>query len=324
MFRNILSFFATVLLAAPVCADTWAESLFQQRFKDFGDVPRGPVLVHAFPISNQTNQAVHISSVRVSCGCVSASVAQDRLAPGESSSIQAHMDTRRFTGHKSVTIFVQFDQPQWEEVRLTVQANGREDIQINPESLAFGRVKKGSSPSMSINLNVPGFAITDVETESNYIQAAVKEQQGNSGESAYQVTATIRNDAPAGKWYSDLWLKTNSPSVPKIRVPLTVEIEPALSLSSSAVALGRVQPGDQAERKVVLRGAKPFKIIRIEGADDRWTIEDTTKESKPVHILLIKLKDADAGDAAKKFRIFTDLDEDADIELTAQAQVASR
>src|SRR5262249_3476954 len=147
---------------------------------------------------------------------------------------------------------------------------------------AFGKVKKGSAPSLSVNLSVPGLAITDVDTESGYIQASVKD----AGESGYRLTAAIRADAPVGKWYSDLWLKTNSSSVPKIRVPLTVEIEAPLSFSSSPVALGQVKPGSEAERKVVLRGAKPFKITRIEGTDDRWSVEDTTKDSKPVHVLV--------------------------------------
>ena len=42
--------------------------------------PRGPTLNHPFRITNQTGQPVHIASVRVSCGCVSANALKDDLA----------------------------------------------------------------------------------------------------------------------------------------------------------------------------------------------------------------------------------------------------
>jgi hypothetical protein len=237
------------------------------------------------------------------------------------------MDTRRFSGPKSVTIYVQFDQPQWDEVRLTVQANGRDDFGVYPDTLAFGKTKKGSTPSASVTVSFSpgnGWAVTDVQTESNYIQAVAKELQQNGAEAGYQLTATVRSDAPVGKWYSDVWLKTNSLAVPRIRVPLTVEIEPALTLSSSSVALGEVRPGAEVERKVVVRGSKPFKITRIDGIDGRWSVQDATTESKPVHVLTIKLKAGDAGELAKKFKVVTDLKEDAEVEFQANAQVIAQ
>jgi hypothetical protein len=327
MIRYSLIFTTTLVLAAPVWADSWADALFDEHAKDFGAVPRGPTLTHAFRLTNKTNQPVHISGVRVSCGCVSASAVQDHLAPGESTSIQSTMDTRRFTGFKSVTIYVQFDQPQWEEVRLSVQANGRDDISITPEMLTFGKVKKGSTSTASVNLTFPGgsgWVVSDVETESNYIQASLKEQRQDATEAGYHLTATIRADAPVGKWYSDVWLRTNSQSMPRIRVPLTVEIEPALTLSSSSVVLGEVRPGGEVERKVVVRGPTPFKITRIEGVDGQWNVQDATSESKPVHVLTIKLKAAEAGEVAKKFKVITDLKEDSEVEFVAKAQVVAQ
>jgi hypothetical protein len=324
MFRYTLIFFATLALAAPASADSWAQSLFEELSKDFGTVPRGPMLAHSFQITNKTQQPVHISGVRVSCGCVSASAAQDQLAPGQSTVINATMDTRRFTGVKSVTIYVQFDQPQWEEVRLWVQANGRDDISFSPETLAFGKVKKGTAPSASVNLNIlggGGWAIGDVQTESNYIQASVKEARRETGEVSYQLTATVRADAPVGKWYSDVWLKTTNESMPRIRVPLTIEIEPTLSLSSASVQLGDVKPGAEVERKIMVRGATPFKVTRIEGADESWSVQDNTSESKPIHVLTIKLKGNKSGELAKKFKVVTDLKEDGVVEFLAKAQV---
>src|SRR5205085_3968650 len=137
MFRFCLATAAGFVLAANAPAATWAEAMFDELVRDFGSVPRGPMLTHSYRLTNNTGHAVHVANVRVSCGCVSATAMQGALAPGQSTVVLAQMDTRRFTGPKTVTIYVQFDQPRWEEVRLSISANGRDDLTITPEAIAF-------------------------------------------------------------------------------------------------------------------------------------------------------------------------------------------
>src|SRR5947209_3729329 len=120
MFRSCLAVLIALGAASAAPAATWADAMFDELSRDFGSVPRGPTLTHHFQLTNRSGVPVHIASARVSCGCVTATVLQPDLAPGQSTSVVAEMDTRRFTGTKTVTIYVQFDRPQWEEVRLWV------------------------------------------------------------------------------------------------------------------------------------------------------------------------------------------------------------
>ena len=115
--RWVLSI-ALILASGSVQASGWAESMFEELNKDFGSVPRGPTLVHQFRVKNNTSETVHISGVRVSCGCVSASVLKSQIEPNEETSVIANMDSTRFNGSKSVTVYVSFDKPKFEEVRL--------------------------------------------------------------------------------------------------------------------------------------------------------------------------------------------------------------
>jgi Protein of unknown function (DUF1573) len=283
-------------------------------------------LSHLFRLKNNTGRTVHISGVRVSCGCVTASALDTYLAPGQSTAIQAYMDTQRFLGSKVVTIYVSFDQPHWEEVRLWVQANSRDDLVVSPEAFALGQAKRGSMPSGSVTVSFAGngqWQISDVERDSNYIQTTLRELRRDVAEVSYQVTATVRADAPAGKWYTDIWLRTNNPAMLKIRVPLTVEIESALSISPNAVQLGQVKPGTEEQRKVIVRGIKPFRITKIEGSDDQLSVRDSTSESKSVHVLTVTLKPTKAGEVNRKLKVLTDLKEEAEVEFQAKAQVVA-
>lgn len=326
MVRIFLVCLLALVAVSPARAGAWADALFEELNKDFGSVPRGPSLTHLFRLTNKTTQPVHISGLRVSCGCVTAVALEHHLPPGKSTAIQVVMDTRRFYGFKSVTVYVTFDQPQVDEVRLWVQANSRDDLMVTPEILALGQHKRGTTPSGSVTVTFYGndqWRITGVQKESNYLQPELKEVRRQGVEVVYQLTVTVRQDVPVGRWYSDLWLLTNNPALPKVRIPLTVEIQSALSVSPQTVQLGQVKIGTEAERRVLVRGAGPFKITGVLGTDDSLSVQNTTSEARPVHVLVLKLKPRRAGERTWNLRVQTDLKEEGEIEFQARAQVVA-
>jgi hypothetical protein len=275
-------------------------------------------------VANKTGGPVSITSVRVSCGCTSATVMRSYLNPGEETAVVARMDTTRFTGVKSVTIYVQFDRPAFEEVRLWVQANARNDFNVAPDSLAFGQVRRGTAAAAAVHVTFYGNGdarVVDVRSESNYIRPSLREVRRQDSEVTYELSGTLRHDAPVGKWYTDVWLRTNNPTMPQVRVPLTVEIESALSVTPEAVTLGQLRVKGEGERRVIVRGTKPFKITRVQGTDDQVLVKDNTPEAKAVHVLTVRLKAAKAGEVRRTLRVLTDLPEDNKIDFQVSALV---
>lgn len=326
MFRQSLAFVVGLCLTSPLVAASWADGMFEELSKDFGSVPRGPLLSHPFRFTNNTGMPVHIAGVRVSCGCVSAQALETNLAPGQSTAILAHMDTRRFNGVKSVTIYVQLDQPRYEEVRLWVQANSRDDVTVTPDSLTFGKIKRGSSPSTQVNITFLGSSqlqIVSALSESNYVQTSLRELRRDMAETTYQLMARLRSDAPVGKWYSDVWLTTNNPATPRIRVPLQVEIESTLTVSPATVTMGQVKVGTQTQRNVIIRGVKPFRITTVKGTDAVLSVRGTSEDSKPVHVLTVTFQPQQAGEVERTLRVITDMREEGEIEFQARATVTA-
>ena len=320
------SLISAVLLAAanPVHASSWADGMFEELSKDFGSVPHGTVAVHPFRLVNNTGSPVRITNVRVSCGCTSARALQTYLAPGQETAILAQMDTRRFYNSKTVTIFVQFDLPHFEEVRLWVQANSRDDVAFSPEILNFGKIKRGTASSAEMTVTFQGNGQTKIlgaTSESNYLQAAFKESRREGSEVAYTITAKIRPDTPAGKWYSDIWLKTNNPALPRLRIPLTIEIESFLSISPNTVILGQIKAGTEYDRKVILRGVQPFRIKGISGTDDQVRVRENNSEAKTVHVLTVTLNPTTPGQFNRTLKVLTDFQTAGEIEFNTQAEV---
>jgi hypothetical protein len=207
-------------------ATPWADALFDTLSHDFGTTPYGPPVSHVFAITNNTGQRLHMSPARVSCGCLSATVTQRELAPGQEAALVVNVDTRRFTGPLTKYVYVQFDQPQFAEVRIVIQVNIRTDVTLTPASLAFGQVAPGTEAKANVTLTIgdPGSSVTDVKCESSYIQPRVN-LVSREGGASYQVTAQLRPNVPAGSWYSTVWVSTSNPAMPRLSIPVTVEVK---------------------------------------------------------------------------------------------------
>jgi hypothetical protein len=319
------SFVGLVLLVFAAQAHAgWADGMFDEISRDFGSVPHGTTLVHPFRVVNNTGTTVRIADIRLSCNCTTARAMNTVLAPGQETAIIATMDTRRFYNSKNVTIYVRFDQPKFDEVRLWVQANSREDVSFSSDGIAFGRVKRGGAPVGKITVSFQGDGSTQVmkvRSDSNYVQPTLKEITRNGGEVTYEVAARIRSDTPAGKWYTDVWLETNKKDMPKLRVPVTIEVEAALSINPNTVTLGQVRAGAELDRKVIIRGITPFRITGISGTDNQIRVVESSSESKNVHVLTVTLNPLEPGLLSRLIQVHTDLQNGSDIEFNAQAEV---
>ena len=163
--------------------------------------------------------------------------------------------------------------------------------------------------------------ITGVKSDSNYVLPTLNLVRRDPADVTYTLTAKLRSDTPPGRWYTDVWLTTNNPSTPRVRIPLTVEVESALTVSPSTVALGQIKTGQQSERRVIVRGVSPFRITKIEGTDNNLTVRDSATEAKMVHVLTVTLQPSQPGDINRTLRVITDLPQEGVIEFNARAQV---
>lgn len=78
---------------------------------DFGEVIEGIAVVHAFVIENIGDAPLKISSVQVSCGCTTTSLAKSTLGPGESVDLEVTFDTAGFGGKMVKNIYVESNDP---------------------------------------------------------------------------------------------------------------------------------------------------------------------------------------------------------------------
>ncbi len=320
MFRYSFALIVGASLLSPAWAADGLASLFDTQVHDFGNVPVGPMLHHAFTIKNTTKDTVRIANLRVSCGCVTPSASTMVIPPGKTATVNAQMDSRRFVGTKSVIIFVLFTQPVVEEVRLEVRAFGRTDVALNPNSFAFGQMRKGTSPTTTTQITMVGDnRITEATCESGYVQLSINKPRQTEYGMTYDVTAKMRSDIPVGKWYTDVWIKTANNS--RINVPVTVEVEPTLTVAPGQLQFDVTKVGNPITKPILISGAKPFKIVDIQGGDGTFVAKDGSQgEAKLTHILRVTFSPEKQGVFAKSLQIITDLKDEGKVNLAVSGK----
>ncbi len=303
---------ALMLCALSGRASAGATDYFTELVKDFGVTPRGPVLTHYFTIHNTSKQTITLGTARVSCGCVSATILKSQLAPNETTSVVAMMDTRRIPQAntiKSVTVYVPFLAPVLEEVALRVQSIARDDLVISPESLAFGTVRKGKLSTSAVKLtlfNNTNWNITEVVSNGVYVKGSVKLANRTTTEVAYEIVATLDPECPVGNWTAEFTVKTNAPGIESLRIPVTVNVVAPIAISPDAVSLTNLKVGDSTEHRVLLQSTNPFRITKVNGGDAEVSIKTQEDEARPTQIVTLTVKPSKAGTLTRTIEILTD------------------
>ncbi len=323
MSRTLASAMSLALVLHQVaCGQEWARNMFPVRSHSFGVVARGAKTQFAFEVQNRYAVEVHIASVRTSCGCTTPSITKPTLRTYEKGAILATFNTGSFLGDRKATLTVTFDKPRYAEVQLQVRGRIRGDVEVVPSGVSFGAVDQGRTASRTIEVRRFGggnWKIREVRSSSDFISAEVLPTRLSSGQTAYRLTARLKEGAPVGYFNDQLTLVTNDRTMPYLPVHVDGQIVAPVTVSPAALFLGTVPPGQKVTRKIVVRAKQPFKIVGVRPEDDRFSfkLDDT---AKTVHIVPLTFT---AGSEVAKVVETVTVETDLGTGVTASCKVSA-
>jgi hypothetical protein len=321
-------------IGSPLEAKEWVNRMFTGSLThDFGIVARGATAEYRFALENPYMEDVHISGVRSSCGCTIPRATKTVLKTYETAEIVAEVNTRQFKDQREATITVTFDQPYPAEIQLHVSAFIRGDVVFEPGSLQFGTAVAGRSMTKQALVSYAGrkdWQIVNATPTAAFLDCKIAEQareiDANLGATKvdYDLDVTLKDNAPTGYFKEQIILRTNDPNPQTAQVAMTVEglVSAPLTINPSAVHLGIVRPGQTVDRNLVIRGNRPFKVLRADGPDDRFSFS-ASPQAKSVHLIAMKfVADGKPGKILGKIAIATNLD-DGVVEAAVDGQIAA-
>jgi hypothetical protein len=315
--------------AASARADAWTDALFPENRHDFGMVPRGVKVKHDFQLINRLSEPITIVSLRPSCGCTSGRAQSSTVGPGQSTVIEAEMDTRNFVGAKATVLFVTLVTASGREAeaRLAVSSFILSDIVLNPGAIDFGTLKRGQPATQVLSverINRPDWRFTRMVSATKSLNAQLVETGRKDGKVSYSLSVSVKPDAPAGLLRDELRLISNDPETPSIPVMVSGMIRGDLTAAPSVLSLGQVHSSAGAQGRFVVRSSRPFTIRAIEGAGDGFMTSSPDGTRGPTHVVTVAYKPEEgttSGDIRRVFRVHTDLPDEPSLDLTATLHV---
>jgi Protein of unknown function (DUF1573) len=286
----------------------WAEDMFDKLEHDFGVVARGADTKYRITFTNKYADPVHISDIRKSCGCTSATPSKMTLASREKGYVEFEMDTKKFTHQKDSSVTIVFDKPLYAEVRIPVKAFIRTDVVLTPGGAEFGPIVRGTDAERKIAIayaGVDSWTIKNVVSKNPNITAKAVETARGGGRVKFDLAITVKGDIPLGDFRDQVILVTSDAGNPYIPVLIDGKAENEYSVSPDLVDFGTMAPGVKKTMNVIVRGRKPFTIDKIESEKSAGTFEVALPaQARPIHVLpLTMIAPSEAGALTEEFTI---------------------
>ncbi len=200
------------ILGLSVAATAQAALVFEKTELDLHPDMGAPTVAAVFKYENKGDTPVHIKAVKPSCGCTTAALAKNDVAPGEKGEITAIFNIGDRTGVQVKTVTVETDDPKTPQMVLTFKATIAQMLELQP-TFVFWQANEPAQPKTIIAKASKGVTVNKVDVTSSSGDFTAKvEPGGAAGEFKIQVqpkdtakplnaTLTIKPDAKPEKVY---------------------------------------------------------------------------------------------------------------------------
>jgi hypothetical protein len=172
---------------------------------DFGSIPLNSVVAHDFPIKNVGADTLVITEVKPICGCTTAPLESDRIAPGEETNLHVQLNTKKLNGLVRKFINISCSDPVSPYLRVGLRAVINDPKQVivpSPNLADFGNILILAMPDENIIASKLGKSIL------------------KAGETT-ELTFNLSHQIGAGPVVSSLTIESAGKPETRISIPIT-------------------------------------------------------------------------------------------------------
>jgi hypothetical protein len=188
------------LLCFCIAATARAELTWEKTELELKPAIGDATAVGVFKYANKGDKPVHFKSVRPSCGCTTAALPTNDVAPGEKGEITATFTIGDRTGLQVKTVTVDTDDAQKPQTILTLKATIAQSLELQP-TLVFWQAGEDPKPKIIEAKAGPGVTIKKIDVSSSSPDFTTKVEPGAAAgefrisvqprDTAHQVNATL-------------------------------------------------------------------------------------------------------------------------------------
>jgi hypothetical protein len=248
-----LKFFSVVYLILFTCVSVWAQQgtpsqketssanekeeglsrakiSFSETIWDFGYVPKTGKVSHTYKIKNVGEDTLAIVKVRTTCGCTSAPLSKERLAPGEIADLEVVFDPTKVTVEqtsKKVQVFSNDPNQPFAEIKFNAKIGKSNSlVKVTPPNIDFDTISQGTGETQTLTIeNISGEKLSLMRTEGpgENLELDLADRVLKPGESI-QVEIKLKDNTPLGNLNASFTLDFECSKIVRVSVPVTAFI----------------------------------------------------------------------------------------------------
>src|ERR1043166_1663589 len=194
-----------------VAASTHGSLVFEKTELDLNPELGASKVDAVFRYENKGDAPVHIKAVKPSCGCTTAALAKNDVAPGEKGQITATFNIGDRVGVQTKTVVVETDDPKRPQTVSTFKANISQLLDLQP-ALVSWETNESAKPKTIVAKAAKGTTIKKLDVTASSADFSAKVEPGSNGEFKIQVqpkdttkplnaTLTIKPDVTPAKTF---------------------------------------------------------------------------------------------------------------------------
>jgi len=254
---------------------------------DFGIVTPNSTSRHVFSVRNSSTKVWTLSSVSQSCSCAVARSTSEIIKPGSAESFEYFYTAASDTGNAVKSVRLQFEEPGTPRVVLRTTAKIRSHMTLAPRFVDVGPIAFAETHINLIDIDVLNYS--DIPWDSIRLgktpdwitlhSCALKVHEGEAVEPDFcrqhwRCTLAIApNELQPGRHFEDLTLIADCGKA-AAKLPLSVTVRSAVTVSPSVLMLGSVPSGSSATQRLTLRFAEPLTAATIDKLSDVVSVDE--------------------------------------------------
>jgi hypothetical protein len=202
--------------------------LTQESF-DFGHVAQNTRVTHSYVLKNTGTDTLFINKVHATCGCTSAPLTKDKLAPGERVPIDVTFSSGKMSGHvrKTVTIYSSDGKQPQTSLDFTATVGALPNVVTYEPGggIDLSRFASGASAQGKValtNLGTGGANLKVVSTAPAFLEASFSVARIEPRQMADLIVKT-KQGAPVGRFAGSVTVMLEGGANARLSIPVTGE-----------------------------------------------------------------------------------------------------
>jgi len=216
----------TKVITAPVTPPSKTKIFVANTAWDWGYMPKGIKVSHIYKIQNVGEDTLRIASVKPSCGCTSAPLKKNNLAPGEATDLEVSFDAKNMMGKVSKSVTVSSNDPTSPSLVLNFTANvGIESptVRFTPIEVLYDSVQVGKNDTRKIllfNTDITKVDVSLIDKPREMVEIDLKKTNLEPGKSTEMIFRVDKNATP-GYFNLCSTLEINGSDKYRVTIPIS-------------------------------------------------------------------------------------------------------